>query len=254
VKSPGFIHRCRLPHARRLLLAVGGLGFLLAGHVYGAVFSNPTSINVSIGGPASPYPSPISVGGLTNPIASVSVTLSNVTHAFSDDLDILLVGPGGQKVLLMSDAGGNNSLGNVDLTFVHTGGALLPDSGPIPQGTYQPADYLPGDVLTAPAPAGPYGTDLSVFSGTNPNGVWQLFMYDDASFNGGGSIAGGWALSIEPAAPPVITSHPQGQKARPLRRAASSPSASRYQARRPSAINGCATGRFSFRLARAPVL
>lgn len=36
----------------------------------------------------------------------VVVKLKDLSHTYPDDLDILLVGPGGQKVLLMSDAGG----------------------------------------------------------------------------------------------------------------------------------------------------
>jgi hypothetical protein len=213
MKSPrSVLHRVRpslLPLAFAWLAASG------AGQVQGATFNNPTSISVSLGGPASPYPSILTVGGLTTAVASVSVTLSNVTHAFSDDLDILLVGPAGQKVMLMSDAGGNNGLGNVNLTFAHTSSVLLPNAGPITSGTYQPTDHEAGDILTGPAPAGPYGTDLTVFNGTNPNGVWRLFMYDDASFNGGGAIAGGWALNIELISPPVITSHPQSQTVAP---------------------------------------
>jgi hypothetical protein len=55
---------------------------------------------------------------------------------------------------------------------------------------------------------------LSVFNGTNPNGVWQLFVFDDQAFNGG-EILAGWVLDIEMAAPPVITSHPESQTVAP---------------------------------------
>jgi subtilisin-like proprotein convertase family protein len=52
---------------------------------------------------ASPYPDQIEIAGLTDPITSVEVTLHQVSHPKASDIDILLVGPDGQRVLLMSD-------------------------------------------------------------------------------------------------------------------------------------------------------
>src|SRR2546423_929413 len=65
-------------------------------------------------------------------------------------------------------------------------------------GVYRPTDgnYLP-DVFPLPAPDGPYGKSLSVFNGTNPNGIWKLFVSGDWPLPGlVGSLAGGWSLSI----------------------------------------------------------
>jgi hypothetical protein len=45
------------------------------------------------------------VSGLTAAVSQLRVTLTNLNHSYSDDLDLLLVGPQGQSVLLMSDAG-----------------------------------------------------------------------------------------------------------------------------------------------------
>ena len=55
---------------------------------------------------ATPYPSDINIleSGV---ITDVNVTLNDVSHTFPDDIDILLVGPEGQQVTLMSDAGGD---------------------------------------------------------------------------------------------------------------------------------------------------
>ncbi len=194
-----------------IIFALGVLMCAGAGGAAGQTFSNPTAINVAIGGPAAPYPSAITVAQVTGTVTRVAVTLSNVSHVFPDDLDIVLVGPAGQKVMLLSDVGGGTAVNNLNLVFAPDSGAALPDSGPITSGVYSPTDYAPTDNLPSPAPVGPYGTDLTVFNGVNPIGQWRLFVYDDATFNGGGTIAGGWRLDLEVASAPVITAHPQSQ-------------------------------------------
>ena len=67
---------------------------------------------------AAPYPSTITVSGLGGTITHVQVKLNGVTHSFPDDIDILLVGPGGQNAIIMSDVGGGNpGATNVTLTL-----------------------------------------------------------------------------------------------------------------------------------------
>jgi subtilisin-like proprotein convertase family protein len=172
-----------------------------------STFANPGAITApalpSGSVPALPYPSSITVSGLTDQlILRVKVRLANVSHTFPDDLDILLVGPQGQNLVLMSDAGGSADVNNVTLLF-DDGGVPLPDSGGFATGTYSPADYdaqESADVFPAPAPAPSAATQLSVFNGTNPNGLWRLFVIDDGAQDGG-AIAGGWSLEIDSVAP-----------------------------------------------------
>ena len=72
-----------------------------------------------------------------------------------------------------------------------------------PQG---PADYEPGDAWPAPAPPGPYSSSLSVFHGTEPNGEWRLFVYDDSS-GATGFFTNRFHLRIETdTTPPRVTS------------------------------------------------
>jgi subtilisin-like proprotein convertase family protein len=157
--------------------------------------ANTTVINIPGSGMSSPYPSKITVAGLpSNPI-KVTVTLTGISHTYPDDLDVLLVGPGGQKVMLMSDAGGSSDINNVSLTFDDAAASNLADSTAILSGTFKPTDFATGDNFPAPAPAGPYGTSLSAFDGLNPNGTWSLYVFDDAASDSG-SIAGGWSIKL----------------------------------------------------------
>ncbi|WP_176549765.1 hypothetical protein [Bacillus toyonensis] len=162
-------------------------------------FANPALITINDSDtpptPASPYPSPIEVTGLCPSITKVTVTLTNMNHSFPGDIDILLVGPQGQTVILMSDAGAGNDINNVTLTFDDDAPAPLPQLGQIVSGTFKPSNYTGVDSFPPPAPVPPYGSTLSVFDGTNPNGTWKLFVADDATPDGG-SIAGGWELTI----------------------------------------------------------
>jgi len=99
----------------------------------------------------------------------------------------------------MSDVGqGGTPATNVNLTFDDTGPALTSD--PLFSGTYKPTnidDMEGGDSYPSPAPVGSYGSALSVFNGTNPAGVWRLFVTDDF-VEDGGSIGGGWSLELTP--------------------------------------------------------
>ncbi|MFC5463687.1 proprotein convertase P-domain-containing protein [Lederbergia graminis] len=160
-------------------------------------FENPDEIiiNGNAEGPATPYPSNITVSDLDGAVRHVTVTLYGLTHTWPDDLDILLVGPQGQSVVLMSDAGGSTNINNVTLEFDDNAADFLPDSSGIVSGTYKPTNYEGVEVFPAPAPGPPYGSTLSVFNGTDPNGTWSLYVFDDSAFDNG-SIAEGWDLTI----------------------------------------------------------
>jgi hypothetical protein len=164
-------------------------------------YSNPAAILVpatGTSGQAGPYPSTISVAGFPGSVQKVTVTLSGFSHTFPDDVDVMLVGPGGQSAVLMSDMGGGGDIVNLTFTFDDAAGAPLADSTQLVSGGYQPGNSGAGDTFPAPAPVSG-GSALSAFNGTNPNGVWSLYINDDA---GGdvGTIASGWSMEITPAA------------------------------------------------------
>ncbi len=162
---------------------------------YSATVSNVVNINIPNSGAASPYPLNINVSGLPGTVADVNVSLFGLEHARPDDIDILLVGPAGQKIILLSDVGGNNDINGVDLVLDDEAADFLPDSGQLTSGTFKPTNIGTGDTFPSPAPAGPYGSLLSDFVGTNPNGSWRLYVVDDSNPRNG-SISGGWGLTF----------------------------------------------------------
>ncbi|WP_409346462.1 proprotein convertase P-domain-containing protein [Paenibacillus sp. MBLB4367] len=148
------------------------------------------------GGNAVPYPSPITVSGLTGPLTKVTATLVELTHTNPDDLDILLVGPDGTNTMLMSDAGGVNAIVNVTLTFDDNAANFLPDETQIVSGTFKPSNFdTPPENLPAPAPPTSLSVALSNLTGMDPNGTWNLFVFDDNPPIGLGNMRS-WALSI----------------------------------------------------------
>ncbi len=165
-------------------------------------FANPVSITIPNVGVATPYPSSISVSGISGTVTKVTASLFGMSHTFPSDVDILLAGPAGQRVILMSDADGGTDIINVNLTFDDAAASAI--GATVVSGTFRPTNIGTGDAFPAPAPAAPHGAALADFNGTNPNGAWRLFVVDDA---GGdvGSIAGGWSLSFQTADPVCCT-------------------------------------------------
>jgi subtilisin-like proprotein convertase family protein len=170
-------------------------------------FSNTAPIAIPDIGIATPYPSDITVAGLPNwPIAGTAeVTIHGLTHSFTGDVGIVLVGPGG-TALLIQDGAGNGAVANLTYTLSDTGAAQLPATGIWGPGTYKPTSYYTNHSFPPPGPGTAYGnpgpaggnsaTFASIFGGTNhPNGVWSLYVVDFEAGNSG-TIAGGWSLSF----------------------------------------------------------
>jgi subtilisin-like proprotein convertase family protein len=173
-------------------------------------FTNSAPITINTVGTATPYPSNLVVSGLpTSGVTVKSVTLTNVSHTFPVDIDIILQNPAGtQNVILMSDVGGTGAITN--RTYVLDDAAAAPlATGANPAGTYKPTNLVGSlgvepDNWPAPGPgtvAQPSPT-LATFTG-DMNGTWKLYVVDDFSGDGG-SIAGGYSISFNtPSAPPV---------------------------------------------------
>ncbi|MCS6935506.1 MAG: proprotein convertase P-domain-containing protein [Chitinophagales bacterium] len=102
---------------------------------------------------------PITVSGITGNVCKVTITI-NINHTWDADLDIFLIGPGGQVCELTTDNGGsgdnysNTTFDDAAPTSITTG--IAPFTG----------TFLPE-------------TPLSVFNNVNPNGTWTLQITDD---------------------------------------------------------------------------
>ena len=210
------------PRAGRTLLACATAGTVAVTGLVAAtpgayaqvgVFTQPTATSIpatGTSGVAAPYPSSIAVSGLPKGVTDVNVTLTGYSHAYPDDVDILIVGPGGQSVTLVSDAGGDDGtpVTDVNLTLDDEASVVVPDDTQITSGPYKPTDHAPGDLYDPPAPTGaPSATSLAGFDGSDPNGVWRLFIMDDADDDTGDLDS--WSLQITtvdvPAAPVIST-------------------------------------------------
>ncbi len=113
-------------------------------------FANPSTIIINDDdGTATPYPSMINVSGLVGLVTKATVTLTNLSHTYPCDIDILLVSPTGQKSYLMAKCGSSYTINNVTLTFDDTASNTLPQFSQIVSGTNHPTSYA---VVTPPFP------------------------------------------------------------------------------------------------------
>lgn len=176
--------------------------------VNGNNFCNPgtVTINESTQAPtrATPYPSRIFVSGLTGAVCNLTVTLSGIRVTNPNDLDLMLVGPNGASMLIMSDADSNISTiaSPVTITLDDAAASFLPSAGGLSTGTFKPTNNGAAADLAfpapAPAPINPVGSVsfASVFNGADPNGTWSLYVVDDVANGSSGSIVGGWCLTF----------------------------------------------------------
>ncbi|HUF05108.1 MAG TPA: M36 family metallopeptidase [Aridibacter sp.] len=162
----------------------------------------------STSGPGDPYPSTISVAGLSGNKV-VSVELTDLNHTWVGDLDFLLESPAGETFIMMSDAYSSSNRTNTVITtlFLRDDAAdTMPSSGvPPTSGTFRPTNHGANDPFDAPAPAGPHenpapagsATFQSTFGmdGSAMNGDWKLWIDDDAGGDPG--VMAGWKITFE---------------------------------------------------------
>ena len=166
-------------------------------------FSNTTpmviiALDVDESMTADPYPSAITVADLKQGrIRDVNVRLHNFTHFYPDDVQVLLVGPGGQTAILMAKAGGSGDATGVTLRLDDEAAAPLPDQDDLQSGAFRPTNVTNSVIDFIDLDPDPSASAaLSVFDGSDPNGTWRLYVQDEYAPTDPGAIAGGWSLEI----------------------------------------------------------
>ena len=148
-------------------------------------------------GNAAPYPSTIAVSGIAGTIIDLRVNITNFSHTWPNDVDMVLFGPTGAHSVIFTDAiGGSGGVTGRNYTFA-SGASALPTTGFPASGTYGVVNG--GSYTGTGTPSAVTNTGLGAFNGTNPNGTWSLYVFDDA----GGDVGsiGGWSLEISTGAP-----------------------------------------------------
>jgi hypothetical protein len=165
--------------------------------------TNPTPVLISkdnsccTAQPASPYPSSISVTGVSGITTEAEVTLWGLHESDAEGLQVLLVGPSGRSIVLMAsyESGRHVSLNSTSWGFRTLS---QPVECPEPEGTWSTASVTePFNCglrapFPEPAPVGPYSDMLEALGNA---GEWKLYVANAAS-DGEGAIVSGWSLKL----------------------------------------------------------
>jgi hypothetical protein len=199
----------------KLLRSLALLGLLLSALVPAAAAAAETrtflntdggfpSLDGGLSGPSTSFPSTIEVSGVSGTVTDVTLTAFGL--AANQDLDMVLVGPNGAQVMLMSDACSASSAHTSVLTFSDAAPIFVPQlsCSSLSKASVKPTNYEPesDNLASAGGPAGPYTNSLSAFDGISPNGNWRLFLLDDAPLERVGFEMAAFTLNLEVEPPP----------------------------------------------------
>jgi Ca2+-binding RTX toxin-like protein len=144
-------------------------------------------------GRANPYPSDIVVNeGASTIVSAPRVILTDLSHTFTADLNIVLQAPDGRLVTLMAGCRAGNDVGGT-LTFEDGADPLETAGGFVGSGTYGPSRCAQPKLDGAGATCG-CNASLASLVGKDPNGTWSLLVNDDLAGDTGS--LGSWALEL----------------------------------------------------------
>ena len=135
--------------------------------------------------------SPIGISGYTGAIASSGISVSiNITHTYDADLVIVLQAPNGQ-ILGLANAVGSSGDNFTNSVFTDAGSAQIPATGVPYTGTYKPWT----SIMTTTCVTSTITTFGAIGGGSiNPNGTWNLLVYDNASIDVG--TINNWSITF----------------------------------------------------------
>ena len=180
---------------------------------------NTAPIDIPLGSGSGPnLSSLVAVDDEPGFITDVNVRVTGISHTFPDDLDLILVPPNGQAIMLASDVGSavhsrvataskqSYPANGITLGFDDSSPFSLRDTMPLVSGIYKPTNIASPSGPNGsdndggnPAPTGPFASTLNSQQGFGANGDWRLFVFDDGSTSKDtvGKVFGGWGLDIE---------------------------------------------------------
>jgi subtilisin-like proprotein convertase family protein len=153
---------------------------------------NGAGLTINASGNSTPYPSTVSVSGLSGTISNIKLNVNNLSHTWPDDIDAVLFGPTGAHSIIFTDAiGGSGGVTARNYTF-QIGSTALPLTGLPASGTYGVVNG--GSYNGTGTPSAVNSANLNNFVGTNPNGTWSLYFFDDTGGDQG--TVGSWSIEI----------------------------------------------------------
>ena len=179
----------------------------------------PPAVIINDNNQATPYPSTYVVSGLTGVISnnpgSVQINIKDFRHSYPSDASLLLEGPNGNRVILQGRTGGAVGTFDISYTISDLGQMQMSNDALLDGVTYKPSalglPFFPSlentNSYNNPGPVNNgVATLASTFGGTNPNGIWKLYVLDEYLEDGG--QIGDWSLNIS-TVPLVIPNTPK---------------------------------------------
>jgi len=177
----------------RLLLATQTFGTSLSANIHEEIFIPPPT-------PAFRYPLAATVEGVTGTITEMRLTLNYFYHDRPEDVDVLLVSPNFNSIIVMSDAGSIFPVPaetGADLTFTDFATRDLPENAPITAGLYRPTNYDFDDYFPDEPPdnAPTHDTIMGLVNSGDVNGMWRVYIVDD-TFGAEGGVFSGFSMTF----------------------------------------------------------